>query len=290
MSDFVIVTDSAADLSKELVEKLEVKVVPLCFTMNGMLYHDYPDNREMDPELFYDKLRSGGSATTNAVNVNDYIETIGPVLAGGTDVLVIAFSSGLSSTYSSAVVAAEQLREMYPKRQVLVVDSLAASMGQALLVWLAVEEQRQGRSLEEVYGWAENRKLKICHQFTVDDLDFLKRGGRISGLSAALGGALSIKPVLHVDREGHLINIRKVRGRKASLKALVERMSETAFRHIRQTVFISHGDCPGDAAQLAEMVRQEFKDADIHMNHVGPVIGAHTGPNVVALFFQGEPR
>lgn len=154
MSDFVIVTDSAADLSKELVEKLDVRVVSLCFTIDGNLYHDDPDNREMEPKIFYDKLRSGGSATTNAVNVNDYIETIEPILTDGTNVPVIAFSSGLSSTYSSAVVAAEQLRDMYPDRKILVVDSLAASMGQALLVWLAVEEQRQGKLLEDVYGWA----------------------------------------------------------------------------------------------------------------------------------------
>lgn len=290
MSSFVIVTDSSADLSREFIEKMNIKMVPLCFRMDGSLYHDYPDKREMDPHMFYDRLRHGAAATTNAANVNDYIESVEPLLAAGKDVLVIAFSSGLSSTYNSAVVAAGQLQESYPERKMLVSDSLAASLGQGLLVWLAVEEQKQGKTLEEVFEWVENRKLKICHQFTVDDLDFLKRGGRISGLSAAVGGVLSIKPVLHVDDKGHLINIRKVRGRRASLKALADKMNETAFRHIRQTVFISHGDCPEDADYVAGLVKEEFTDADIVINHVGPVIGAHTGPNVVALFFQGEPR
>lgn len=290
MSDYVIVTDSAADLSKELVDRMGVPVVSLCFTMDDKLYHDYPDKSEMEPKVFYDRLRGGGSATTNAVNVNDYIEALEPILAGGKDVCLIVFSSGLSSTYNSAMIAAEQLRSVYPQQKLLVSDSLSASMGQGLLVWLAVQKKNEGSTLEEVFEWVENHKLNICHQFTVDDLDFLKRGGRISGFSAALGGALSIKPILHVDDAGYLINIRKVRGRRASLKALVDKMKETAFKDIRQTVFISHGDCQEDADVLAGMVKESFPDAEIYINTVGPVIGAHTGPNVVTLFYQGEKR
>ena len=290
MSDYVIITDSASDLSSELMDRAGIKMVSLCFTMNEQLYHDYPDRREMDPREFYDRLRAGGSATTNAVNVNDYIETLEPVLSEGRDVLMIVFSSGLSSTYNSAVIAAESLREAFPQRKILVVDSLCASMGQGLLVWLAVQKQKNGGSIDEVYAWAEDNKLKICHQFTVDDLDFLRRGGRISGVAATLGGALSIKPVLHVDNEGRLVNIRKVRGRRASLKALAEAMKETADAAQRQTVFISHGDCLADAEHVASLVKKDFPDAEIWMNTIGPVIGAHTGPNVVALFYQGEPR
>lgn len=290
MADFVIITDSASDLSKELVDRAEIKMVSLCFTMDDTLYHDYPDRSDMDPQEFYDRLRNGGSATTNAVNVNDYVEMLEPELKAGNDVLLIVFSSGLSSTYNSAVMAASALQEVYPQRKVLTVDSLCASMGQGLLVWLAVQKQKEGGTIDEVYTWIEENKLKVCHQFTVDDLDFLKRGGRISGVAATLGGALSIKPVLHVDEAGHLVNVRKVRGRRASLKALVERMNETADKTVRQTVFISHGDCLTDADHVAYLVKESFPDAEVYMNTIGPVIGAHTGPNVVALFYQGEPR
>ncbi len=294
MPDFIIVTDSASDLSLEMMTKAGIKAVSLCFTMEDKLYYDIdlkdPDKKTMNPKEFYDRLRNGGSATTNAVNINDYIETIEPILKAGQDVLLLVFSSGLSSTYNSAVMAADAMREVYPHRKILVSDTLSASLGQGLLVWLAAMEQQAGKNIDEVFRWVEDNKLNICHQFTVDDLDFLKRGGRISGISAALGGALSIKPVLHVDNDGHLINIRKVRGRKAALKALVERMNETAFKDIRQTVFISHGDCPEDAGHIAEMVKEHFPDAEIYINTIGPVIGSHTGPNVAALFYQGQPR
>ena len=217
MSEFVLLTDSSADLSQEMAEEIGVTVLPLSFTIQGRSYHNYPDNREMDPALFYDMLRAGELATTAAVNVEEYVQVMEPILQAGKDVLVLAFSSGLSSTYQASVIAVEELKEKYPDRKIYTVDTLCASLGQGLLVWMAAQEQKKGSTIEEVRDWVEAKKLNLCHQFTVDDLHFLKRGGRISATTAVVGSMLQIKPVLHVDNEGHLINIGKARGRQASL-------------------------------------------------------------------------
>lgn len=290
MSDFVIVTDSSADLPAGLVQQMDVRVVPLSFTINETTYRNYPDNRDMDPHAFYERLRKGEQATTNAVNVSQYIETLEPLLCEGRDVLVLAFSSGLSTTYNSSLIAAEELKERYPQRKLLCVDTLCASLGQGLLVWYAVHQRDQGHTIEEVRDWVEEHKLNLCHQFTVDDLHFLKRGGRISAATAVVGSMLQIKPVLHVDNEGRLINIGKVRGRQASLKALVDRMEQTAIDPGSLTVFISHGDCMEDAQAVADMVKKRFGVLDVMINYVGPVIGAHSGPGTVALFYMGTER
>ncbi|MBO5339451.1 MAG: DegV family protein [Oscillospiraceae bacterium] len=290
MSDFVILTDSSADLTAELVAELDVQVLPLSYNMEGKIVYNYPDNREMDPHEFYNLLRAGKTATTSAVNVAQYTEAIEPDLQQGKDVLVLAFSSGLSTTYNSAVIAADDLREKYPERKIYVVDTLCASLGQGLLVYLAAKEREKGRSIEEVRDWAQANKLSVAHQFTVDDLHFLKRGGRISATTAVVGTMLAIKPVLHVDDEGHLINIGKCRGRGASLKALVDTMEKTVIDPADQTVFISHGDCLEDAQTVADMVKERFGVKEVIMNHVGPVIGAHAGPGVVALFYIAKER
>ena len=290
MSEYVLITDSSADLSQEMVQELGVTVLPLSFTIQGKTYRNYPDNREMDLPLFYDMLRAGELATTSAVNVAEYTQAVEPILQEKKDVLILAFSSGLSSTYQASVLAAEELREKYPDRKIYTVDTLCASLGQGLLVYLAVQEQRKGRSIEEVRDWAESTKLHLCHQFTVDDLHFLKRGGRISATTAVVGSMLQIKPVLHVDNEGRLINIGKARGRQASLKALVDKMEKTVTEEEKKTVFISHGDCRKDAVAVADMVRERFGTQDIRINYVGPVIGAHSGPGTLALFYLGTER
>ena len=290
MSEFVLMTDSSADLNQEMVQELGVTVLPLSFTIQGKTYRNYPDNREMDLPLFYDMLRAGELATTSAVNVAEYTQAVEPILQEGKDVLILAFSSGLSSTYQASVLAAGELREKYPDRKIYTVDTLCASLGQGLLVYLAAQEQRKGKSIEEVRDWAEETKLNLCHQFTVDDLHFLKRGGRISATTAVVGSMLQIKPVLHVDNEGHLINIGKARGRQASLKALVDKMEKTVTEEGRKTVFISHGDCRKDAVTVADMVRERFGTQDIRINFVGPVIGAHSGPGTLALFYLGTER
>ena len=261
MPDYVILTDSSADLSAEMVREAGVTVLPLSFTIQGGTYQNTPDNREMDPALFYDMLRAGELATTSAVNVAAYTEAVEPLLQAGKDVLILAFSSGLSTTCNSAEVAAEELREQYPQRKLYVVDTLCASLGQGLLVWLAAREQKKGRSIEEVRDWAEAHKQAVCHQFTVQDLKFLKRGGRITATTAVLGSMLQIKPLLHVDQEGKLTAVGKARGRHAALKALVD-----------------------------EMVRERFGTRDIRINYIGPVIGAHSGPGTLALFYLGTER
>ena len=290
MSDFVILTDSSADLGADMVAQLDIQVLPLSFTIQGVTYHNYPDNHEMDPAVFYSMLRKGELATTSAVNVAQYTEALEPLLQAGKDVLVLAFSSGLSATYNSSRLAVEELKEKYPDRKLYTVDTLCASLGQGLLVYLAAKEREQGKSIEEVRDWVEAHKLNLCHQFTVDDLHFLKRGGRISATTAVLGSMLQIKPVLHVDDEGHLINIAKARGRAASLKALVDKMEITAIDPKDQIVFISHGDCLADAEMVAQMVKDRMGVQQVYINYVGPVIGAHSGPGTLALFYVGTER
>ena len=290
MQDFVILTDSSADLTADMVRELDVEIIPLTFMLEGASYQNYADNREMDPHAFYDKLRAGAVATTAAANVGQFTAVAEPHLQAGRDVLILAFSSGLSVTYNSARLAAEDLAEKYPDRKIYAVDTLCASLGQGLLVWHAVQHKRAGESIDQVRDWVEANKLHLCHWFTVDDLMFLKRGGRVSATTAVLGTMLSIKPVLHVDNEGHLINMAKTRGRKSSLIALVDKMEQTAIDPGSQTIFISHGDCPEEAQFVADEVRRRFGVKDIYINHVGPVIGAHSGPGTMALFFLGKER
>ncbi len=290
MSDYVILTDSSADLSAELVKELDVRVLPLSFTLEGKTYHNYPDNREISPQEVYRRLRGGAMCTTSAVNIADYTKELEPLLQAGQDVLMLVFSSGLSATYQSARAAAEELAEQYPERKIFAVDTLCASLGQGLLVWHVAQQKRAGKSIEEARDWAEANKLKLCHWFTVDDLHFLKRGGRINAATAVVGTMLHIKPVLHVDDEGHLISMGKARGRAASLMALVDEMEKTAIDPANQTVFISHGDCLAEAQTVAEEVKRRFGVKTVVINYVGPVIGAHSGPGTMALFFLGTRR
>ncbi len=290
MSEFVIISDSAADLPQELVGQLGVHIIPLSFDISGEVYYDWPDGREMDRKTFYDRLRAGEKASTAAINVAQYAETIEPYLQQGKDVLVMAFSSGLSTTFNSGRIAAEDLAVKYPERTIRVTDTLCASLGQGLLVTLAARQKAAGKTLDEVWQWAEENKPHLCHQFTVDDLHFWKRGGRVSATTAVLGTMLSIKPVLHVDDAGHLIKIGTARGRAASLKALVDNMEKAFMGGKDQTVFISHGDCLQDAQTVADMVRERFGIEDIFISTIGPVIGAHSGPGTVALFHLGTHR
>lgn len=288
MRDFVILTDSCCDLPADLLAELEVSVLPLSFVMDGREYFNYPDNRDIQPKAFYDKLRAGSLGTTSAVSVGAFQEAMGAAAAQGKDVLCIAFSSALSTTYQSACIAAEDVMAEHPGSTVVVVDSLGASMGQGMLVYLAVQKKRQGASLEEVRRYAEERKHRICHFFTVDDLNHLKRGGRVSATAALFGTMLQMKPVLHVDAEGRLTPVSKVRGRKASVRALLEKMEELVDDP--GLVFISHGDCLEETEALAQAIREKFKSETVLINYVGPVIGNHSGPGTIALFFQGKNK
>lgn len=290
MNEYVILTDSSADLDQKMVEELGLDVLPLTFLLEEKSYHDYPDGREMNPKDFYQKVRDGAMPTTNAVNVGQATDFIEPYLKGGKDVLFLAFSSGLSSTYSSIKMAGEELGEKYPERKVYVVDTLCASLGQGLLVWHAVQHKKAGESIEEVRDWVEKNKLNLCHWFTVNDLMHLKRGGRVSAATALVGTMLSIKPVLHMDNEGHLINMTKARGRKASLNAIADKVGELGVDAANQTMFICHSDCIDDAHYVADRVKEKYGTQNFYFNYIGPVIGAHTGVGCVSVFFLGKER
>ena len=290
MRDYVIITDSCCDLSADLAQELELEVVPLSLQMGGKTYRNWLDGRELSFPDFYRRIRTGETATTSAVSVGDFEEVMRPILAGGRDILCLCFSSALSTTYQSACIAAQTLSEEVPEGTVRVVDTLCASLGQGLLVYLCAQEKRRGASLEELTAYAEATRGKVCHWFTVDDLNHLKRGGRVSATAALFGTMLSIKPVLHVDDAGRLIPVSKTRGRKASLLALVDHMAQTAVDPANQTVFISHGDCLADAEFVGDAIRTRLGVTDIRINYVGPVIGNHSGPGTVALFFLGSGR
>ena len=290
MSNYVIITDSACDLPDSLVKELELEVLPLAFIMDGKTYRNYPDNREMSPAEFYGKQREGLMATTNAVNVGEATDAIETVLKQGKDVLVLGFSSGLSTTYNSFKIAADDLAGQYPGRKVYAVDTLCASLGQGMLVYQAAKLRLAGKSIEEVRDWVEANKLRQCHWFTVNDLFFLKKGGRVSAATAVVGTMLQIKPVMHVDDEGHLIKVDTARGRKASLNALVAKVGELAEDPASQTMFISNSDCLEEAQYVADEIKKQYGPREIIINSIGPVIGAHTGPGCVALFFMGKHR
>ena len=290
MNDFVIVTDSSCDLPDELVRKLELHVAPLAFIMGDETYHNYPDNRDMSPEEFYSRQEQGQMATTNAVNVGQAAEVLEPILQEGRDVLVLAFSSGLSTTYNSFKIAGDELAAQFPDRKVFVLDTLSASLGQGMLVAQAAQLRLDGKTIEEVRDWTEQNKLRQCHWFTVNDLFFLKKGGRVSAATALVGSMLQIKPVMHMDDEGHLINVSKARGRKASLLALADKVGELAEDPASQTMYISNSACPEDAQFVADEVKRRYGVKEIIINSIGPVIGAHTGPGCVALFFMGKHR
>ena len=287
MSNYKIITDSACDLPRDLLQTLDVDTVSLSVLLRGVSRTDTVDEGIQE---FYDCLRAGDVATTSAVNPDGWASVIEPALQTGEDILVLAFSSGLSTTYQSAVIAAKELQEKYPGRKIYVVDTLCASLGQGLLVWHACQKRDAGMELEELRDWVEENKLHLCHWFTVDDLMFLKRGGRVSAATAVVGTMLQIKPVLHVDDEGHLINVAKARGRRASIDALAKKVAELAQGYDNETMFISHGDCPEDAEYLAQILKEKHGVKQVHLNHVGAVIGSHAGPGVLALFFLGSHR
>lgn len=285
-----ITTDSTCDLPKQFYIDRDIKMIGLSFLLDGQEYKEGSDHTVSTKE-FYDQLRAGKMSSTMQVNTFEFTEFAEPFLAAGEDVLHIAFSSGLSGTYESCKRGAEELIEKYPGRKLIVVDSLAASMGEGLLTWYADENRKKGMSLEDNAAWLENNKLHLCHWFTVNDLMHLHRGGRVSKTSAIMGSILGIKPVLHVDDEGHLILITKVRGRGASIDALVSKLKETANQDIAdQMVFISHGDCLDEAELLADKLRKAAGIKKFMISDIGAVIGSHSGPGTIALFFMGKHR
>ena len=282
-----IITDNCCDFPPAMYEDLNLSVVPLTVRFQGKEVSQYS---EKWLKKMFDGLRAGEEATTSAVNPQGWESAMEPVLAAGEDVLVLAFSSGLSTTYQSAVIAATELSEKYPDRKIRVIDTLCASLGQGLLVWYACQKRDAGMGFEELGDWVEANKLNLCMWFTVDDLMFLKRGGRVSAATALVGTMLQIKPVLHVDDEGHLINMAKARGRKASIEALAKKLGETGLPGENDTVFICHGDCLEDAQTLERIVKERYGVKNVFIYYVGAVIGSHSGPGTLALFFLGNQR
>ena len=287
MNDYVITTDNNSDLPESYFREHGVGCTYLSYAMDGKIY----THGDFLPEhQFYEAMRNGSLPTTAQANPEITREMMEPYLKEGKDILHIAFSSGLSGTCSSAILAARELMEEYPERKIVVVDSLAASLGQGLLVYFAQQKKEAGEDMDAVAQWAENNKLHIVHMFTVDDLYHLYRGGRLSKTAAVVGSVLNIKPVLHVDNEGKLGPVGKVRGRKKALLELVKAMEEKTQGYETDTVFISHGDCKEDAEFVAEKVRERYRVKTMIINHVGAVIGALSGPGTLALFFVGSPR
>ena len=287
---FAIVTDSSSNLTEEVIDQFDLHILPLAFMVDGEEHHSYLKGQKTDLKQFYTMMREGKVITTSLPNLKDSRELLKGLLASGQDVLYIGFSSGRSGTYQAIDLLLAELADAYPDRTVLAVDTLAASMGEGLLVWYAAKMREEGASITEVRDWLEANKLHLAHWFTVDDLNHLERGGRVSGAAAFFGTMLNIKPVLHVDDAGHLIPMEKVRGRKASLDALVAHMEKDAVDPASQTVFISHGDCRADAEYVADLVREKFGTQDIRIHSIGPVIGSHSGPGTVALFYLGRTR
>lgn len=287
MREFVITADSTVDLPKEYLAENNNTILSLSYMLEDKTYEDM---HGLSPEEVYEKIRKGALPTTSQINPEQAREAFEKIIKEGKDILHIGFSSGLSGSYNSARIAAEELEEEYPDSKIIVVDSLCASMGEGLLLYKVNEMKKHGKSLEETGKWAEENKLHICHNFTVDDLNHLHRGGRVSKATAVLGTMVNIKPVMHVDNEGHLVPVGKVRGRKKSLISLVDRMAEQIEGYDNDMVMISHGDCREEAEYVAQLVKEKTGISQVMINFVGPVIGTHSGPGTMALFFMGKER
>lgn len=290
MNEFVIVSDSTTDLPLNLVKKYDLNILPLKVTIGDKTYANLPDQSEITNAEFYRLIRSGKTSVTTQVNVGEFEETFEKHLKNGKDVLYIGFSSNLSGTFQAACIAKDGLDDKYPYKKIVCVDSLCASLGEGLFVYLAAQKRASGMDIDEVAEYLESIKLTLCHYFTVDDLFHLKRGGRVSGASAAIGTVLGIKPLMHVNDEGKLIAYDKIRGRKQSLNAMVKKIEEKIVDPKNQAIFISHGDCLEDAEFVAKQVKQIIKPKEIVINHIGPVIGAHSGPGTIAVFFLSTDR
>jgi DegV family protein with EDD domain len=287
--DTIIIIDSCADLPYSFVKEHNIPVIHFTYHFQGK---DNKDDfgQSIDYETFYKAVRSGEMPTTSQVNVDIYSQAFRHYIEQNQSIIYLCFSSALSGSFNSAAIARDMLLEEYPDADITIIDTKAASMGEGLLVWHAVKMLESGASKEEIVKWVEDNKLKTAHWFTVEDLNHLKRGGRVSGAAAFIGTMLDIKPILHVDNEGRLIPITKVKGRKKSIRALFEKLEETIINPEEQVIFISHGDSYNEANQLADMIRSKYKVKDIIINHIGPVIGAHSGPGTIALFFLAQHR
>lgn len=285
-----IITDSCANLTDSQIEEYGVEILSLKYYIGDTAYESYIKGEKIDYSNVYRILREKGKITTSLANRDDCDKAILPVLEAGEDALILAFSSGLSGTCQNIINSAEDYREMFPDRKIIVVDTLAASMGEGLLVHYAVELQKQGKTMEEVAQWVEDNKLKLCHTFTLDDLFFLKRGGRLSGTSAIVGSLMNIKPLMHVANDGKLYVTGKARGRKAAMNHLIDSVGEKGIDLENQVIFLVHGDCEDEAKIIGEEVKKRYNVKDVIYNCLDPVIVSHSGPGTLAIFFLGNER
>ena len=288
MYEYVIFTDSCCDLSPDLLAKWGIPYANMTFSFEG------EDKAYIDTDIsnktFYDRMRQGACAKTAAINAATFTEAFAPILQSGKDILYVAFSSGLSTTVNSAHMAARELGEQYPQRKIVIVDTLAASAGGGLMVYMALAKKNEGATLEENAAYLESLVPHHCIWFTVDDLEYLKRGGRVSPLVAFAGSVLGIKPVLQMDEEGHLVKVCTARGRKKAIEALAAKYAELSYEEKNTPIFISHADCEEDAQLLADMLRERHQAEVTLLTQIGPVIGSHAGPGTIALFFIGKYR
>ncbi|MDD4688202.1 MAG: DegV family protein [Eubacteriales bacterium] len=287
---FQILTDTCANLPYEMVSELGLDICSLLFISEGETYYSYKEGENVDLEQFYEMMRNKKVFTTSQINPGEFKDFFCKYLDQGKDILYIGFSSGLSGMMQSAVIAKAELDEEYPDRKIILVDTLCAALGEGVIVHYAANMQKEGKSIEEVASWVEENKLRLCHWFTVDDLMFLSRGGRVSATSAIVGTIVGVKPVMHVDNEGKLILMDKVRGRKQSIRSLVDHMEKTITNPDGQIVGISHGDCIEDAEYLKKLISEKYNFSKIIVNCLDPVIGSHSGPGTLALFFLGSER
>lgn len=290
MKKYIISTDTTCDLPNDYLAENHISLMSLSYTIDN---ETYGRSRELPEQEFYNKMRNGLLPTTAQVNPESakiLFESL--IQEHDPHIIHIAFSSGLSGSCDSAEIAAKELAEKFPDNKIVVIDSLCASLGEGLLVHKAIQNQKNGISFEDNIKWIEEHKLNIVHNFTVDDLNHLYRGGRVSKTAAVFGTMINIKPILHVDNEGHLIPTGKVRGRKKSLSALVDQMERQlgSYRSQNDIIFISHGDCIEDANYVKELIQQRFSYHSFLINYVGPTIGAHSGAGTVALFYMGDYR
>lgn len=287
MREFVISVNSTVDLPKEWLEERNVQVIPLKYTIDG---ETYTDMQGLTGKEFFAKLREGHMSVTSQVNPEEAKEILEPFLKEGKDILHLGFSSGLSGTFNSMRIAGEELAEEYPEAKIIIIDTLCACLGEGLLLYKVLELKEEGKNIDEISRWVEENKLHICHNVTVDDLNHLHRGGRVSKATAIVGTMVQIKPIIHVDNEGKLQVIAKERGRKKSLNKIVDMAAAQSKGWKNEMVMITHGDCIEDAEYVAGLAKEKLGAKEVLINNIGTVIGSHTGPGVVAIFFMGNER
>lgn len=288
MQDYIIITDATSDLPVDIIKSLDIIVLPMEFIMENQVYSHYPDGREMSFCDFYSHLKMGRMSSTTQINYNTYKSAFTDILNEGKDILYVSFSSGLSGTYNAARLVINDLKEEFPDNKILAVDSLCASIGEGLLVYLAALKRQEGFSIDKLKQWIENKRFEVCHWFAVDDLEHLKRGGRINAAQASVGTILNLKPILSVNREGKLVNVTKMRGKRKSFNYLLQKLKEDGENIESQTIMVGHANCEEDAVYLQQLILEQELASKVIICNISPIIGTHTGAGMIALTFVGR--